>query len=59
MNGAAFHVPRTLTAVAKAEGHEGWLDGLPSILTTIEDAWSLTVGQPFEPGGQTAWVAPA
>jgi streptomycin 6-kinase len=59
VNGAAFHVPRTLAAVADAEGHKDWLDGLPSILTAIEDAWSLTVGQPFEPGGQTAWVAPA
>ena len=21
--------------------------------------WSLTVGEPFQAGGQTAWVAPA
>lgn len=28
MNGAAFHVPRTLAAVADAEGHKDWLDGL-------------------------------
>lgn len=59
MRGAEFPIPRSLAAAAAAEARESWLETLPSIVTEIESAWSLTVGQPFEPGGQTAWVAPA
>ena len=59
MRGAEFPVPRSLAAAVAAEGREVWLDTLPGVVTDIERAWSLTVGQPFEPGGQTAWVAPA
>ena len=28
-------------------------------MTDVQERWSLTVGEPFQPGGQTAWVAPA
>jgi hypothetical protein len=28
-------------------------------VTCRPELWSLTVGDPFQPGGQTAWVAPA
>lgn len=59
MNGAAFSVPRRLAAVANDEGHADWLDGLPGLVADVERAWSVSVGRPFEPGGQTAWVAPA
>ena len=59
MRGAEFPVPRSLATAVTAEGREVWLDTLPGVVTDIERAWSLTVGQPFEPGGQTAWVAPA
>lgn len=58
MRGAEFPVPRSLAAAVTAEGREDWLETLPGIVTDIQRAWSLTVGQPFEPGGQTAWVAP-
>ena len=40
-------------------GREAWLTALPAVVEQLRDHWSLTVGQPFEPGGQTAWVAPA
>jgi streptomycin 6-kinase len=33
---------------------------LPSVIDLARGRWSLDmVGQPFEPGGETAWVAPA
>lgn len=59
MRSAEFPVPSSLAAAVTAEGRESWLETLPGVVTDIERAWSLTVGQPFEPGGQTAWVAPA
>jgi streptomycin 6-kinase len=37
----------------------GWLATLPKTIRDLEERWSLTIGRPFEPGGQTAWVAPA
>lgn len=58
-NGAAFPIPPALAAAARAEGRADWLDGLPTIVADAERAWSLTVGEPFHPGGHTAWVAPA
>lgn len=45
---------------AEAEGRRGWLvTALPATLGQVVPMWSLTVGEPFQPGGQTAWVAPA
>ena len=35
-----------------------WLDGLPAIVAELADRWSLTIDEPFEPGGQCSWVAP-
>jgi len=32
---------------------------LPEVIAQARNRWSLTVGEPFQPGGQTAWVAPA
>ena len=32
---------------------------LPSIVADLAERWALTVGEPFQPGGSTAWVAPA
>ena len=36
-----------------------WLKALPEIVPVLADRWSLRLGPPFQPGGQTAWVAPA
>ena len=53
-------LPRNLVAAAEAEGRHGWLvTALPAALGQVLPMWSLTVGEPFQPGGQTAWVAPA
>ena len=43
---------------AKQDGREAWLGTLPTTVATLAERWSLTVGAPFQPGGQTAWVAP-
>jgi streptomycin 6-kinase len=34
------------------------LSAIPRIVRESAERWSLTVGDPFQPGGQTAWVAP-
>jgi len=51
-------MPRNLVTAAGREGRTGWLATLPATVTRLARAWSLTVGAPFQPGGQTAWVAP-
>ncbi len=35
----------------------GWRR-LPATVAALQERWSLVVGNPFQPGGQTAWVAP-
>jgi streptomycin 6-kinase len=37
----------------------GWLSGLPGQIDEIASGWSLELDEPYEPGGQCAWVAPA
>jgi streptomycin 6-kinase len=54
-----FSVPGNLLAAAREEGREEWLASLPATVARFAEEWALTVGAPFEPGGQTAWVAPA
>src|SRR5438105_9115903 len=51
-------LPSNLVEAAVRGGREGWLATLPGSVGRLADAWSLTVGEPFQPGGQTAWVAP-
>ena len=55
----ALPLPRNLVEAAKREGREAWLAAVPTIVSDLAERWSLTVGPPFQPGGQTAWVAPA
>jgi streptomycin 6-kinase len=51
-------LPRHLVAAAEQEGRTAWLVTLPATVAHLAGTWSLTVGPPFQPGGQTAWVAP-
>ncbi len=37
----------------------GWLARLPDTIRTIASDWGLALGEPYLPGGQCAWVAPA
>jgi streptomycin 6-kinase len=52
-------LPRALVEAAKREGRTAWLATVPGTVARLARAWSLTVGAPFQPGGRTAWVAPA
>jgi streptomycin 6-kinase len=52
-------VPRNLREAAGADGRADWLARLPAAVAALARRWDLDVGGPFEPGGSTAWVAPA
>ncbi|MBO0686546.1 MAG: hydroxyurea phosphotransferase, partial [Candidatus Dormibacteraeota bacterium] len=52
-------MPTNLVATAEAEGWQGWLTTLPGAIRRLQTVWSIDVGEPFQPGGLTAWVAPA
>jgi len=55
-----FAVPELLARhVASQPERRDWLARLPGFVAEIAERWSLEVGEPFQPGGQTAWVAPA
>lgn len=36
-----------------------WVAQLPTIVRDVARRWSLRLGEPFQPGGRSAWVAPA
>jgi streptomycin 6-kinase len=57
---AALPLPSALAAAIAGEGdgRRGWVDSLPAVLAHVRQRWALEVGDPFQPGGQTAWVAP-
>lgn len=52
-------IPQALARAARLEGRDDWLATLPPIISQAAEKWSLTVGEPYQPGGHTAWVAPA
>ena len=54
-----FTLPPLLVEAAERQGRTAWLARLPDIVAALAGTWSLSVGAPFRPGGQTAWVAPA
>jgi streptomycin 6-kinase len=47
-----------LVAAAEQEGRTAWLATLPGTVERLARLWSLRVEAPFQPGGQTSWVAP-
>ncbi len=52
-------MPLDLVAATEREGRQGWLAALPAKIRQLEAKWALDIGEPFQPGDQTAWVAPA
>lgn len=36
-----------------------WLAALSDVIQQIAAEWGLELGEPYSPGGQCAWVAPA
>lgn len=55
----SFPVPERLVDGAEGDGRQGWLARLPVVVRDLADRWVLEVGEPYLPGGSTAWVAPA
>jgi streptomycin 6-kinase len=51
-------MPSNLVDAATAEGRTAWLATVPERVSEVADRWSLDVGEPFQPGGSTAWVGP-
>jgi streptomycin 6-kinase len=57
---AAFPVPRYLAETADRDpAVSQWLGRLPQMVADLASRWSLSVGEPFQPGGQCSWTAPA
>ena len=55
---ADLPLPSNLVAACRDDGRAKWLARLPEEIKEVVARWSLTLGEPFEPGGVTAWVAP-
>jgi streptomycin 6-kinase len=52
-------MPANLLSAAGSDGRDWWLATLPGAVREIAELWDLRVEEPYEPGGTTAWVAPA
>ena len=52
-------IPGDLACAAEREGRGAWLVSLPETVERVATDWSIRIGEPFQPGGRTAWVAPA
>jgi hypothetical protein len=52
-------MPRDLIDAVELEGRQAWLATVPAVVGELGDLWSLEIGEGCQPGGQTAWVAPA
>lgn len=54
-----FILPRNLVDPGVLDGRDVWMSALPGLVREFAEQWSLSVDGPFQPGGDTAWVAPA
>lgn len=52
-------MPRNLGEDAEDPVRIEWIASLADVLEQLAERWSLQIGEPFQPGGRTAWVAPA
>ena len=58
---AAFPLPSNLVASVtrdRTPHRAEWFSQLPGIVRELAERWSLRLGEPYQPGGDTAWVAP-
>ena len=55
----SFPMPANLVDSARSDGRLAWLATVPDTVRAVARRWDLEVGEPFLPGGRTAWVAPA
>ena len=60
MTAAPIRIPSGLAQVVAVEGplRQAWLAGLPARVADLAARWRLSLGEPYEPGGHCAWVAP-
>jgi streptomycin 6-kinase len=57
---AVFPLPEYLAEKAVCEpAVREWIAGLPQLVAELASRWSLSVGEPFQAGGQCSWTAPA
>ncbi len=56
-----MRIPRHLREAAREDAPDlrGWVADLPGIVSGLAQRWALQLGEPYEPGGQCSWVAPA
>lgn len=57
-----MHLPANLEAGLAAWSDEAagsWLSDLPVLIAEAEERWGVAIGEPFQPGGATSYVAPA
>ena len=56
----SIRLPSNLVSAATSEGgpRRTWLANLPTLVRALSQNWAIEVGEPYEPGGETAWVAP-
>lgn len=60
--GVTFPVPANLVSSMRTAGsvrQREWLARLPELVPDLAARWAIEVEAPFEPGGRSAWVAPA
>jgi streptomycin 6-kinase len=58
------HLPLPTNLAEAAAGDDNadrrsWIARLPETIADLADRWSLRLGEPYQPGGQCSWVAPA
>jgi streptomycin 6-kinase len=59
---SSIRIPEQLAAASDEDDYPQrleWLDALPQLVQEIAGHWQLELGEPYLPGGQCAWVAPA
>ena len=57
-SGGDLRIPANLAGSARREGRLGWLEALPALVSQTAGRLGLVLGEPYEPGGRNAWVAP-
>ncbi len=57
-----IRIPQQLLDAVEEDDYSArceWLAALPHLVDEIASGWALELGEPYLPGGQCAWVAPA
>jgi len=58
----AIPLPSKLIAAQASDAsdaRQAWMSRLPIVVPELARRWSLTLGDPYQPGGMASWVAPA